>query len=108
MVGQWTSQVRKMVGMQISSRQAAFMRVMLCLALFMLIGGTASIDAARHEDESAPSQWVYVRLADGIQVSDDAGVSWTHAARAVEPTADDGGCRANEFAGDARFGVRRH
>ena len=80
MVGQWTSQVRKMVGMQISSRQAAFMRVMLCLALFMLIGGTASIDAARHEDESAPSQWVYVRLADGIQVSDDAGVSWTHAA----------------------------
>ena len=79
MVGQWTSQVRKMVGMQISSRQAAFMRVMLCLALFMLIGGTASTEAARHEDESAPSQWVYVRLVDGIWVSDDAGVSWTQA-----------------------------
>ena len=45
----------------------------------MLIGGTASTEAARHEDESTPSQWVYVRLADGIQVSDDAGVSWTQA-----------------------------
>jgi hypothetical protein len=79
MVGQRTSQVRKMVGMQTGSRQAAFMRVMLCLALFVLIAGTASTEAARHEDESAPSQWVYVRLADSIQVSNDAGVSWTQA-----------------------------
>ena len=39
MVGQWTSQVRKMVGIHTGARQMTLMRVMLGLALCVLIGG---------------------------------------------------------------------
>ena len=79
MVGQWTSQVRKMVGMQISSQQAALVRVMLCLGLLTLIGGMAPSAAALHGSDNTPPERVYARLADGVWVSDDAGDSWTQA-----------------------------
>ena len=79
MFAQKTSQVRKMVGIHTGSRQMALMRVMFCLALCVLIGGMAPTAAAWRGNDSTPPQRLYARQADGIWVSDDAGISWTQA-----------------------------
>ena len=79
MVGQWTSQVRKMVGIHTGSRQMTLMRVMLGLALCVLIGGWAPSAAALRGNDSTPPQRIYNILAGGIWVSDDAGISWMKA-----------------------------
>jgi HEAT repeat protein len=79
MVGQWISQVRKMLGIHTGSRRMNLMQVMLGLALCVLIGGTASTAAAwRGNDNTAP-QRLYDRQANGIWFSDDAGISWAQA-----------------------------
>ena len=79
MVAQRTSQVRKMVGIHTGSRRMALMRVMLGLTLCVLIGGTAPVAVAMRGNDSTPPQRVYARQADGIWVSDDAGINWTQA-----------------------------
>ncbi len=79
MVGQWTSQVRKMVGIHTGSRQMTLMRVLLGLALCVLIGGGALNAAAFRGNDSTPPQRIYNILAGAIWVSDDAGISWMKA-----------------------------
>ena len=106
MVGQWTSQVRKMVGIHTGSRRMALMRVMLGLALCVLIGGMAPTAAAWRGNDSTPPQRLYARLADGIWVSDDAGISWTQAG--ALPSRPLAMAVPAQFAGDAGPGVRRH
>ena len=94
MVGQWTSQVRKIVGIQIGSRQVALMRVMLCLTLCVLVGGIAPIAAASHRDtgvpqgggstasaalDAQPATYRYTGQPDGttmVQRSKDGGLTW--------------------------------
>ena len=79
MIAQKTSQVRRMVGIQTVSRLVALKRVMFWLALCVLIGGMTSTAAAWRGNDSTPPQRLYARQADGIRVSDDAGISWAKA-----------------------------
>jgi HEAT repeat protein len=65
MVGQWTQRVVRVVG------------VLFTLALCLLIGGMGPPAAALRGNDSMPPQRLYGRQADGIWVSDDAGISWT-------------------------------
>ena len=79
MVGQWISQIGKLVGIQTVSRLVALKRVMFWLALCVLIGGMAPAADAWRGNDSTPPQRIYARQTDGIWVSDDAGSNWTQA-----------------------------
>ena len=115
MVGQWISQVRKMLGIHTGSRRMNLMQVMLGLALCVLIGGMASTAAAwRGNDNTAP-QRLYDRQANGIWFSDDAGISWAQAgalpsrplAMAVAERRVRRGRRAPVFVGTESVGLLR-
>jgi len=79
MVGQWISQIGKLVGIQTVSRLVALKRMMFWLALCVLIGGMAPAADAWRGNDSTPPQRIYARQTDGIWVSDDAGSNWTQA-----------------------------
>ena len=68
-----------MVEKQTGSRRMILVRVMLGLALCVLIGGMTPAVAAWQGNDSPPPQRIYARQADGIWVSDDAGISWSQA-----------------------------
>ena len=55
------------------------MRLILGLTVCVLIGATASVAVAMRGNDNTPPQRVYAREADGILVSDDAGINWTQA-----------------------------
>ena len=79
MVGQWISQVRKMLGIYTGSRRMNLMQVMFGLALCVLIGGMAPTAAASRGNDNTAPQRLYDRQANGIWFSDDAGISWSQA-----------------------------
>ena len=79
MVTQTTLQIRKIVGIHTVSRKMTLMRVMFGLALCVLVGAMAPAAAAWRGNDSIPPQRLYVRQANGIQFSDDGGISWAQA-----------------------------
>ena len=115
MVGQWISQVRKMLGIHTGSRRMNLMQVMLGLALCVLIGGTASTAAASRGNDNTAPQRLYDRQANGIWFSDDAGISWAQAgalpsrplAMAVAERSSSPGTPAPVFVGTESLGLLR-
>ena len=115
MVGQWISQVRKMLGIHTGSRRMNLMQVMLGLALCVLIGGTASTAAASRGNDNTAPQRLYDRQANGIWFSDDAGISWAQAgalpsrplAMAVAERSSLPGTPAPVFVGTESLGLLR-
>jgi HEAT repeat protein len=78
-VAQKISHLPKLAQRNFSSWRAALVRVMLCLALCLLVGGIAPIAAAAPGDDSQLAHRTYARQANGILFSDDAGLTWTEA-----------------------------
>ena len=115
MVGQWISQVRKMLGIHTGSRRMNLMQVMLGLALCVLIGGTASTAAASRGNDNTAPQRLYDRQANGIWFSDDAGISWAQAgalpsrplSMAVAERSSSPGTPAPVFVGTESLGLLR-
>jgi HEAT repeat protein/photosystem II stability/assembly factor-like uncharacterized protein len=115
MVGQWISQVRKMLGIHTGSRRMNLMQVMLGLALCVVIGGTASTAAASRGNDNTAPQRLYDRQVNGIWFSDDAGISWAQAGAlpsrplsiAVAERSSSPGTPAPVFVGTESLGLLR-